>query len=359
MAITLAKALSSAGHEAFLMVANKLRQGIEWEKMVVVNSEEDYYSVLKRVRIDFDYIALIAPPQELIKASEIVGDKLLGPSLQLIKIFSDKYHTMIALSNCGIRVPKTVLVNDSSKYIAELHNLRPPYVVKPTLLAGAECTYLVNDESKLREYVEKVCSCDPSRKAIIQEYVKGVHGSLSVVCGQGKPLLYSINLQLIVLSEDRLSYAGGVLPIRHRYVREKAEEIVTRLCSCYPDLKGYTGLDVVWNDRDLYVVEVNPRATTSIVGLYEAFPRLGEILVSSVIGGFNEFMFVGDILSHGYIYYVLLDKEVSKHSNEKVISVKGFNKVILVGRGSREYVLQRLQELLHGKRVVYDLKKAL
>ena len=46
-------------------------------------------------------------------------------------------------------------------------------------------------------------------------------------------------------------------------------------------MNGYVGVDVLVNGDDIYILEINPRITTSIAGL-EISPSLSKLLVDNV-----------------------------------------------------------------------------
>jgi len=67
--------------------------------------------------------------------------------------------------------------------------------------------------------------------------------------------------------DGRFQYLGGRLPIAPD-LAARAVRIATAAVRCVPGLLGYVGVDVVLGDdsRD-WAIEINPRLTTSYVGL--------------------------------------------------------------------------------------------
>ncbi|MEM4788336.1 MAG: ATP-grasp domain-containing protein [Ignisphaera sp.] len=242
----------------------------------VVINEGKYLDEIELLKDLADFVIAIAPPASLIAIASIVKNKFLGPSYNIVNSLSNKYEALVTLQKCGIKVPRTLICNDSREL--NIHKLEPPIVVKPSMLAGSECVYVVNDLDKLRRYIDTVIKCDPKGHAVIQEYIPGFHGSISAVFYEGKPKLVSLNLQLISIKDNKVKFYGNVLPLRaSRYVYWSLD-IVNKI-TCLSELKGYIGLDVVWNDSGMYVVEVNPRFTTSGIGVVELYPALGGILL--------------------------------------------------------------------------------
>jgi tyramine---L-glutamate ligase len=104
---------------------------------------------------------------------------------------------------------------------------------------------------------------------ILQEFVPGRAASVAFLCGPAGNVPLAPVYQL--LSEDgRFKYLGGELPIPGE-MADRAVKLAQRAVDCVPGLLGYVGVDLVLGDaadgsRD-YAIEINPRLTTSYVGL--------------------------------------------------------------------------------------------
>ena len=56
------------------------------------------------------------------------------------------------------------------------------------------------------------------------------------------------------------------MPLDH-VQRDVAFEYAERAVSLAPGLRGYVGVDMLLTERESYTIEINPRLTTSYVGL--------------------------------------------------------------------------------------------
>src|SRR6185295_10816789 len=103
----------------------------------------------------------------------------------------------------------------------------------------------------------------------LQECVAGTAASIAFLCGPAGNMPLVPVLQL--LSDDgRYKYLGGELPIAP-HLAQRAVTLGRRAVDCVPGLLGYIGVDLVLGDagdgsRD-FAIEINPRLTTSYVGL--------------------------------------------------------------------------------------------
>ncbi len=339
MAYAAAKLLKSANQEVSLTISRYL--GVVEEGAIYVDPY-DYYGFLSRCLANYDGVIAVAPPVELIRVSEIAGGKLIGPPHGLTKLFSNKYTAYLALAECGVRVPETILIKKGFKCSrSEFSGVELPSVVKPAMLAGSECVRVAHSLDELCSYTYEAVKCDPFGEAVVQKYVRGVHGSISAVYSKSGLALFSLNLQLIGRVGSSLKYFGGILPIRDGRVVGGARVLLEKLFLKYSSLRGFIGLDVVWNDEGIYVVEVNPRLTTSILGIAELYPEAGRVLVDSWTGarlGASP-VFLGDVVD-GYSYYLISSVDEGLLSG-KVIGLPQCSRKIAVG------VRKTLQEAIN------------
>ena len=104
------------------------------------------------------------------------------------------------------------------------------------------------------------------------DYVPGLAASVALLCGPAGRLALPPCKQRI--SDDgRLRYLGGELPLSAG-LAARATELANRAVAALPPTIGYVGVDLVLgrdpNGREDVVIEVNPRLTTSYVGLRAA-----------------------------------------------------------------------------------------
>ena len=144
-----------------------------------------------------------------------------------------------------------------------------PLVIKPRDGAGSLATRLVRDPGALATCVAGLRNEYANGEWIAQPYVVGL--AASVVClvdSQGPRPLPPAAQELS--SDDRFSYRGGSLPLSAD-LADRASQLACRAVQAIKGLRGYVGVDLVLGERqdgeDDYVIEINPRLTTSYLGL--------------------------------------------------------------------------------------------
>lgn len=353
MVFSLIKTLKASGIEVNLTISRYLVSTVKKKfpdvNFIVIN-ENKYLDEIELLKNLTDFVIAIAPPANLVAIANIVKGKFLGPSYNIVRSLSNKCESLVILRKCGVKVPRTLICDDNER--CEVRELKPPIVVKPSMLAGSECVYIVNDLDKLKKYIDIAIKCDPEGHVVVQEYIPGFHGSISTVFYDGKPELVSLNLQLISIKDDEVKFYGNILPLRSsRYVYWSLD-IVNKI-TCLSELKGYIGLDVVWNDSGMYVVEVNPRFTTSGIGVVELYPALGRILLGRAK---SRNVYLGEEISE-YAYVVKRANHRNRMVNYYELCLKG------LAYGVVKTYDKALEEIFHWnpefiKLLPYDIKSS-
>ena len=82
--------------------------------------------------------------------------------------------------------------------------------------------------------------------------------------------LIGIGRQRMEIEEGKFRYVGGVLPVPC----PRAEPLLRRAVASIPGLRGFVGVDFLWDPSrcEAVVLEINPRPTTSFVGLSRLLP---------------------------------------------------------------------------------------
>lgn len=328
MAYTAAKVLKEAGADVYITLNNVFKSVKFPLKTVIVKDYEDYLRILEKHVSLVDYVILIAPPKELIELAKIVKDKILGPTYDCIQLFSNKKKTFLFLKEHGVLVPKTVFLGKESTI-----NVQYPVIIKPIDMAGSAGITLVKSHEQLKYAINYAFQNTFSNEVAIQEYLVGIHASISTISNGREIIFLTNNIQLIKTNnKGHLKYYGGITPLKNKDLYEKSMDLAYKIVKSCKCLKGYFGLDLVWVNWKPYVIEVNPRLTTSFLGLAEIFgANLGKLMLYSV-GEKVEAKAKINIKNIGYAYYVISEKKEEILSSERILSIGLSKKSITLGK---------------------------
>ncbi|MGH7545784.1 MAG: ATP-grasp domain-containing protein, partial [Gemmatimonadota bacterium] len=215
-----------------------------------------------------DDVWIIAPETDdrlaaLTEVAEALGKRVIGSPVCAVREVSDKAVLAGRLAAAGVRVPPTWPAEDAEEAVRAAGF---PLVVKPACGAGCEGTWFARHAKEL-ELGLKIAERAGGR-ALVQGYVQGKPASASMLCLGGQAVALSLNEQRIGPARPFV-YHGGSVPLRHPQA-DAALAAARRACEAVPNLRGYVGVDLVLADDGPYVIEINPRLTTSYVGLRDA-----------------------------------------------------------------------------------------
>ncbi|MCX6683111.1 MAG: ATP-grasp domain-containing protein [Methanoregula sp.] len=224
---------------------------------------------IERIAPSCDMGLVIAPDHLLARYTQILEQHThnIGCGFVTVALCANKVHTGKILHSHGVAVPDEAAAGKR--------------VIKPVKGCGAQGV--------------RISDSEPGAGEFSQQYIEGEHLSVSMVANRvvgdaclyftGKPpLALAVNRQYIETGSDgSFHYLGGETPVhppREAEITGVARK-VTEVLGC----QGYCGIDVVVAD-EIYVVDVNPRITTSLVGIAACMKEeIADILVAASKGG--------------------------------------------------------------------------
>jgi predicted ATP-grasp superfamily ATP-dependent carboligase len=224
----------------------------------------DRHKAFARLAAAADFTLVVAPEfdgilHRLCQTVEKVGGRLLGPSAAAVRLTGDK----LALTRhlCAQRIPTPACAEWPASALAL------PLVCKPRDGAGSQATFLIRSE-KDRTNGSLGATAEGWRGPLIgQSFMPGEAVSVAVLVGpQGRRTLPGVRQHLS--SEGRFRYLGGSLPLP-AMLDQRARALAEKAVASVDGLAGYVGVDLVLGGSaaDDVVIEINPRVTTSYVGL--------------------------------------------------------------------------------------------
>jgi len=236
----LARSFERLGHEVIYPTAGP---AIGAGRGIVLGgrTDDDFEEFLAGTDAD---AGLVIAPDELLpgflKTLEESGITNLGCSPAAARLSADKLACTRHLEEAGVPVVEIADSNDDG-----------PLVLKPRFGCGSERMELVD---MLPEKLDD---------RIATKFHEGESLSVSLIASGDQVLPLTVNKQLVSV-EAGFEYEGGIVPYRS----DREEEIlkVAKMAAQALSLSGYAGIDLVVGDLPR-VVDVNPRPTTSIVGI--------------------------------------------------------------------------------------------
>lgn len=215
-----------------------------------------------------DYTVLIAPETSGVLAGltrnlETAGARCLGCSAGSIELAGNKLRLGEWLRELGIPTPPCRMIVPADGLPKKFPY---PAVLKPIDGAGSVDTFWIADPESLPAVALEL------PVGLLQPFHDGVPMSASFLVTENQHAwLIALGRMRIAIRESRFVYEGGMLPI----LCPQAVSILRRAVESVPGLRGFVGVDYLWSPdrREVNVLEINPRVTTSFVGLRRLLPE--------------------------------------------------------------------------------------
>jgi predicted ATP-grasp superfamily ATP-dependent carboligase len=165
-------------------------------------------------------------------------------------------------------------------------------VLKPQHGAGSQGTILIRSAGERSEaewdaFWSAARAEGPGDDFLVQPYIPGLAASVTLLMGPRTCVPLPAGQQ-VLSSDGRLRYQGGCMPLAEP-LAGRAQRLTRRALEELPGLAGLVGVDLILGEADDgsldYAIEVNPRVTTSYLGLRRLCTgNLAEAIVESCLG---------------------------------------------------------------------------
>ena len=217
-----------------------------------------------------DAVLIIAPETggilaKLTAIADAAQIPLLCSNTSSVNVASNKATCNRVFQQAGLPTPATRLTSfaTAEKVASELGY---PLVTKPLDGTGCDEVCLVTDPSELGEALGLLHKVTQHDQILLQTYMQGIHASVSLLVAQDRTIPLSLNQQIIEPGRP-FSYSGGIIPLEHPASRH-AFDLAQTAVLAVPGLCGYVGVDMILERDQAWLIEINPRITTSYVGLH-------------------------------------------------------------------------------------------
>jgi predicted ATP-grasp superfamily ATP-dependent carboligase len=182
---------------------------------------------------------------------------LLGSTPAALRVAGSKLRTAHLLAKAGVAVAATFTPDQP------LPSGSGAWVVKPDDGAGCLNTRIFPGADAALAWIAQ----SGTDGWVMQAFIPGKLGSLSLLCCDGVAELLGCNEQRIAVRDNQFHFLGTTVNSLTD-TDGQFERLGQAVAATIPGLWGHVGVDFIVTENGVVVLEVNPRMTTSYAGLH-------------------------------------------------------------------------------------------
>lgn len=229
-------------------------------------TREDTLSIIEREKPDGIIVQLGGQtPLKLAIPLEKKGARIIGTSPESIDLAEDRERFRDLIQRLGLTQPESGIARSEDKALRVASQIGYPVVVRPSYVLGGRAMEIVYTEESLKRYIKEAVRVSPNHPILVDEFLKD-----------------AIEVDVDALSDGKIVVIGGVL----EHIEEAGvhsgdsamvlppfsigqyliDEIKRQTCELALALKviGLVNVQFAVRNRDIYVLEVNPRASRTV-----------------------------------------------------------------------------------------------
>ena len=235
-------------------------------------------------------------PLKLAEALEKAGVNIIGTSPASIDMAEDRKLFGALIERLGIKQPDNGTATCEQEAVEIARGISYPVLVRPSYVLGGRAMAIVYGEDELRHYMREAVTASPERPVLVDRFLDdAIEVDVDAVC-DGEIAVIGGIMQHIELAGVHSGDSACVLP-SYNLTEEVKDSIRRHTKDLARELSviGLMNVQYAVKDGDVYVLEVNPRASRTVPFVSKAIGHpLAKIAARVMVGqslesqGFTE-----------------------------------------------------------------------
>lgn len=204
-------------------------------------------------------------PLKLAIGLEKVGAKIIGTSPDSIDLAEDRKRFGALIEKLGIKQPANGSATSEEEAIVIANRVGYPCMVRPSYVLGGRAMEIVFDEPGLRHYMKTAVDASPEYPVLVDKFLEeAIEIDADAVC-DGKDVVIAGIMEHVEQAGVHSGDSACVLPtfsISDKIKKELEDHIINLALSL--KVIGLMNVQFAIKDDDVYVLEVNPRASRTV-----------------------------------------------------------------------------------------------
>ena len=265
---------------------------------------EDTLAILENEKPDGVIVHLGGQtPLKLALDLEKAGVKIMGTSADSIDIAEDRERFKNLMDELSILQPESRIAKSKNEALNLSEEITYPMVVRPSYVLGGRSMEVVYSRNDLESYLQAKVDISSNRPLLMDQFLKDAKEiDVDALCDQSDVVICGI-LEHV---EEAGVHSGDSTMVMPPYslsknlldeIKEKTKQIALRL-----KVKGLINIQYAIKGNDLYMIEVNPRASRTIPFISKAIGIPIAKIAAKVMSGrkLAELNFLNEISINHY-----------------------------------------------------------
>ncbi|MBN7774011.1 carbamoyl-phosphate synthase (glutamine-hydrolyzing) large subunit [Clostridium aminobutyricum] len=211
--------------------------------------------------------------------------KILGTPFKSIDLAEDREKFIKLLKELDIPTPEGCAVTDEESAFKAVAELGYPVVVRPSYVIGGRAMQVVYSDEELQKYLKEAVSLTTEHPVLIDKYIQGKEVEVDAI-GDGDEILIPGIMEHIERTGVHSGDSMTVYP-PHTLEQSTIDTIIeyTKRISKALQVVGIVNIQYAFDGKEVYVIEVNPRAsrTVPILSKVTGVPMI-KLAISTMLG---------------------------------------------------------------------------
>ncbi len=204
-------------------------------------------------------------PLQLSEYIEAAGIPILGTSFKSIQLAEDREHFKLLLERNNLKQPRNGIATNTQQAKEISQEIGYPIVIRPSFVLGGRAMEIVYSEEQLMQYITQAVEVSGKTPVLIDKYldkaleldVDAIYdGDTVYVCGIMEHIEEAgIHSGDSACCLPTVSLSTEITDQIKQYTKKLAEIL---------NVKGFMNVQYAIKDGDIYILEVNPRASRTI-----------------------------------------------------------------------------------------------
>jgi carbamoyl-phosphate synthase large subunit len=204
-------------------------------------------------------------PLKLAVPLEREGVKILGTSPDSIDRAEDRERFKTLLERMDLRQPESGTAKSVEEAVRIAAGIGYPVMVRPSYVLGGRAMEIVYDEVSIKDYMKRAVKASPEHPVLVDKYLEDAIEIDVDAISDGKDVIVGGVMEHIEEAGIHSGDSACSIP-PHSLSSEIIEQIkiYTRLLAIELNVIGLMNIQYAVKDNDIYILEVNPRASRTI-----------------------------------------------------------------------------------------------